>query len=110
MVIKRTTKKRARELIQDYISYLRREHKIPIQAVYLFGSYAKGKPRQWSDIDVAIISEKFTAKIDPYVYLALRLREKDIKYCLEPIGFHPKDFVDEDPLVWEIKQHGIRII
>ena len=25
---------------------------------------------------------------------------------LEPIGYNPKDFVDEDPLVWEIKKYG----
>ena len=32
-----------------------RKH-FPVDAAYLFGSYAQGKPDEWSDIDVAIFS------------------------------------------------------
>ena len=33
----------------------------------------------------------------------------DIDSRLEPVPFRPDNFVDEDPLLWEIKKEGIRI-
>ena len=33
---------------------------ISISAAYLFGSYAKGKANEWSDIDVALVSDNFS--------------------------------------------------
>jgi predicted nucleotidyltransferase len=35
---------------------------IPIDKVYLFGSYAKGTPNEWSDVDVGIFSKYFENK------------------------------------------------
>ena len=29
---------------------------------------------------------------------------------IEPVPFRPEDFVDEDPLVWEVKKEGIAIM
>jgi hypothetical protein len=36
-------------------------------------------------------------------------RRDDVLRGIEPVGFHPKDFIDEDPLAWEIKTSGIEI-
>lgn len=110
MVIKKTTKEIAKKYLEDYIDYLRYEKKTPIKQAYFFGSYTKNKQKNWSDIDVAIISDKFKGKIDPYEYLWLNLRDIDVQRGIEPVGFHPKNFTDQDPLVWEIKRHGIRLI
>jgi hypothetical protein len=33
----------------------------------------------------------------------------DIDWRIEPVPFKPETFVDEDPLVWEIKKEGIPI-
>jgi predicted nucleotidyltransferase len=33
-----------------------KEKGIPVEAAYLFGSYARGREKEWSDIDVAVIS------------------------------------------------------
>ena len=109
MVIKKTTRKIAKKYIEDYIKYLQKEKKMPIKQVYLFGSYVKNKQKNWSDIDVAVVSDKFKGKIDPYEYLWLNLRDIDVQRGIEPVGFHPKNFIKQDPLVWEIKQHGIKI-
>ena len=32
---------------------------IPIDNAYLFGSYAKGNPKSYSDVDVAVVSTEF---------------------------------------------------
>ncbi|MDF9406759.1 MAG: Nucleotidyltransferase domain protein [Pelotomaculum sp. PtaB.Bin013] len=34
-------------------------NKIPIDRVYLFGSYAKGIPKPYSDVDIAVVSPVF---------------------------------------------------
>ncbi len=93
----------------DFARYLKYEEKLPLKGVYLFGSYANGRQRDWSDIDVAIVSEGFRGRRDPYVYLSLRRRDTDIDRGIEAVGFHPRDFVWENPLAAEVKQHGIRI-
>ncbi len=31
----------------------------PIKTAYLFGSYVKGNAREYSDVDLAIVSDKF---------------------------------------------------
>lgn len=109
MVIKKTTKELAKSFAKDYVAYLEKEKKMPIKQAYLFGSYVANKQKNWSDIDVAIISDRFKGRVDPYEYLWLSLRDIDVQRGLEPVGFHPKDFIDQDPLAWEIKQHGIPI-
>jgi len=81
---------------------------IPLQDVYLFGSWAKGNAHKDSDIDIAIISPTFsTWKRTNKALMSVITADF---YSIEPHGFHPKEFVDENPVVHEIKQHGIRIL
>jgi len=46
--------------IRGFITELRRE--IPIKEIILFGSYAQGNPKEYSDIDLAVISDWFKGK------------------------------------------------
>ena len=48
------------EIIKGFIVRLKQE--IPIKGVILFGSYAHGKPKEYSDIDLAVISDWFEGK------------------------------------------------
>lgn len=101
-------KKKIPKIIQKKINaYLRLLHqdKLPIQQVFLFGSWAKGTASKDSDIDLCIISKDFS-KIDPWQYLWTKRIELD-DYVIQPVGFHLKDFRDEDPLAYEIKKTGI---
>ena len=43
-----------KEIIRDSLTFLKK--KIRIGTVYLFGSYANGKPSPWSDLDLAVFS------------------------------------------------------
>jgi len=94
--------------VQAYLQALQKE-KLPIERVFLFGSQVKGKPHRWSDIDSCIISPKFRNRSQAIEYLWKRRSDFDVERGIEPVGFHPKDFIDEDPLAWEIKTTGIEI-
>ena len=85
-----------------------REDGMTIDAAYLFGSYARSQESAWSDIDVAIISHDFTgSRFEEGIRLAKIAQHIDTR--IEPIPFYPNAFVEDDPLVWEIKKEGIRL-
>ena len=92
--------------VLEYVKVLRREE-VPLRQVIVFGSYAKGEQNQWSDIDVCLVSPQFPDKMAAFVYLLKKAHE--IQSRIEPHPFHPNDFVNEDPLVWEIKKNGIEV-
>jgi predicted nucleotidyltransferase len=58
------------KIIKGFIAELRR--KIPIKEFILFGSYAQGFPKEYSDIDLAVISDWFKdkPKIENMQYLS----------------------------------------
>jgi len=94
--------------INNYIQVLKK-NKLPIDKVYLYGSYAKGTPHKWSDIDLCVISPKFKNSWTATQFLWQK-RIKDEGLTIEPIGFNPTDFKDKfSPLVTEIKKTGIII-
>lgn len=92
------------QLIGNYRKKLETMH-IPITAIYLYGSYAKGKMRKESDVDVCVISPVFKDRIESTMTL-MKIRNDD-ELIISPIAFSPESFIDENPLVWEIKQTGI---
>lgn len=97
-----------RDIIENYISVLR-ENNISIKNAYLFGSYAKGTDTEWSDIDIALVSDSFEG---------VRYKDKDkirkitlsISSNLEILPFTPDDFSIENPLAKEIIETGIRLV
>lgn len=72
-----------RELLREYF-----ERIDGVDAVYLFGSRATGRPRRDSDVDIAVL---FPAELDPAERLESRLR---IAVELEKHIGHPVDVVD----------------
>jgi len=94
---------------KEIINYVRvlKQDKVPLKRVIVFGSFAKDAQHRWSDIDVCLVSPQFQDKTDAFVYLMKKANK--MKSRIEPHPFHPNDFVNEDPLVWEIKKNGIEI-
>lgn len=94
--------------ILDFVDELK-QHKIDIQKVFLYGSYAKGTQNEWSDIDVALVSEDFTG---------IRLVDKErmikaisaVDFGISPLPYRPEDFDESDLFVKEIIKTGIRIV
>ena len=94
--------------VQTFISVLK-SNGISVESAYLFGSYATNHAGKWSDIDVAIISPDFSGdRLDERIRLMKFSTEVDSR--IEPVPFHSSDFIDTDPLVGEIKKHGISIV
>ena len=104
---KKKLTKKVRSEVLKYLSILKKDN-LPIQKAFIYGSYAKGTPTKWSDIDVCIVSQKFTNTWKAIEYLWSR-RPFDLNYTIEPIGFSSRDFHDGSPLVDEIKKTGIEI-
>ncbi|HAB52155.1 MAG: nucleotidyltransferase [Ignavibacteria bacterium RIFOXYB2_FULL_35_12] len=96
-----------KSLLLNYITLLNRNN-IPVEKAYLFGSYSKGKNKDFSDIDLAIVSN---------VFEGVRIKDRSkirkitlsVSSILEVLPFNPKDFTEENPLVKEIIETGIRI-
>ena len=99
---------KVKNTIHNYLAALK-EHNIPIRQAILFGSYAKGNYNDWSDIDIALVSDIFEGS-------RIKDRSKIRKITLsvssdiEVLPYHPKDFTKEDPFVKEIIDSGIKII
>ncbi len=91
-----------------YLDLVRKD--LPISAVYLFGSHAKGTAHKDSDIDIAIISPSFGKdRFAEGVQLQKYLWDAPYKN-IDVVGYSQTDFEDKNsPLVAEILKSGIRI-
>ena len=83
---------------------------INVVDAYLYGSYAKQAANINSDIDICIISPDLGIDlIDEMVMLKQIARKVDDRIEVVPLGI--TDFSDPfDPLVFEIKNTGIKIV
>lgn len=96
-----------RLIVRSFLKRLK-ESGIAVEKAYLFGSHARGHADEGSDIDVAIISRNFSGnRFDHMMFLFDVRRTIDLR--LEPIPFHPDDFVKWDPLAGEILRYGIQV-
>jgi len=96
------------ESIIKQFSLMIKEEFSPHSRVILFGSYAKGKQKKWSDIDVAVVLPKGN-KIGE-IEKRMRIMSLDIDDRINPFTFTARDMEENSPLTWEIKQHGIEVV
>ena len=96
-------------LLPTLARYLNKVRELyPVEAVYLFGSYATGQPREESDIDLAIVSPGFSgSRLKDGGKLSALTWSIDTR--IEPWGFRPEDFTEDHVLPSIILRHGIRI-
>ncbi|OGU37487.1 MAG: hypothetical protein A2315_15555 [Ignavibacteria bacterium RIFOXYB2_FULL_35_12] len=99
------SKENVETIIRSFLEAIQNE--IHVDGVYLFGSYAKGTPSKYSDIDLAIVSRDFEG-------IRFFDRKRLIKYIVKvntDIQLHPFKtdyFTTDDPFVEEIIRTGIR--
>jgi len=94
--------------IKKYLLELKK-NRIPLREAILFGSYANGSFQEWSDIDIALVSDIFKGN---------RIEDKDkirkitlsVGSDIEVLPFSPTDFNPKNPLVKEILNTGIKLI
>ena len=92
-MVKTTT--HTEEIIRRAVTLLRR--KVRVSRVILFGSHARGRADEWSDVDLAVISPDFTQM--PYPQLINLLVEVTLAVdpSLELHAFTPKDIKEARP-------------
>lgn len=90
--------------VKEY-SILLRKH-IPLEKVYLFGSYAKNTYRTDSDIDVAIVVNKLEGDFFTIQPLLWKLR-RQVDDRIEPILIEKDN--DYSGFLVEIQRNGIEI-
>ncbi|MBI2436425.1 MAG: nucleotidyltransferase domain-containing protein [Candidatus Magasanikbacteria bacterium] len=97
--------------VEAYAKSLQHD-KVPVKNVYIFGSFAKGNPHEWSDIDVCVISPKFKDSWDALTYLWQKTPRITNAYepHIEPVGYSPKVFKEGGMLIDEIKRYGVKIV
>ena len=86
-----------------------RQQGIPCDALYLFGSAARGEMHEWSDIDVGVVGNTFdTDRLQETV--TLRRLSYDINPAISPIPLRPEDLQDRfSPISQAIKNDGRQI-
>ena len=80
--------KNVRAVLRNYRKKL--EKKIVIKKMILFGSYARGNPRDYSDIDVAVISPDFQGGTQRD-YLLLDRTAREVTPFIEAFPYTPTD-------------------
>ena len=99
----------AKKIVRQYARALK-QARYPVAALYLFGSYAAGRAHRWSDIDVAVISDRLKKQWDKNTSQLWKLR-MDVDTRIEPHGLTVKEFSDSaNPLAYEIKKWGVKIV
>ena len=96
-------KKQAIILAQKYKELV--AEKLPVKALYLYGSYSKGDYRKDSDIDIAVIVERLADDYFEDTPLLWKLNRK-VSNLIEPV------LLTEDmnnPLYRDVTQTGILI-
>ena len=81
---------------------------LQIQKAYLFGSYSNNSYTEFSDIDIALISNSFTGNrfLDKEM---IRKFVVKINTDLSPLPFNPVDFNNNNIMASEILKTGIEI-
>ena len=100
---------KAVKVIKKFVEKLKREG-ISIDHVILYGSYASGRMRPDSDIDVAVISRNFGKdRVEEGMNL-FRIAGK-IDSRIAPVPISTKVYENDTwiPLIYEIREKGVRI-
>lgn len=98
----------ALSITKRYLDALAKEG-LPVQKVYLYGSYASDTAHEDSDIDIAVVCVPFKGTRHEE-NMELRRIRRDIDPNISPYCFHADDFNnDYFALPHEVIRHGIEV-
>jgi len=94
--------------IADYLKLIRQNYSDLDKAI-LFGSYAKGKELQESDIDIALVFNDLddSKRFDMQVQLMMLASQIDTR--IEPHPISKNDLDSGNPFVVEIQRTGVEL-
>ena len=96
-------KEQSIKLAQEYKKVLL--EKMPVKALYLYGSYSKGNYTEESDIDIAVVVDKLSDNYFEDTPLLWKLKRK-ISNLIEPVLLTEDD---DSPLYADILKTGILV-
>ena len=99
------------QMVNTFLVRVRENH--DVRAAYLFGSYARGTEKEYSDVDLAIIlgSEKISFNSPFDEQFRIYHEAQEFNSLLEVICIGQDEFErNGGALVQQIKKEGIRII
>ena len=107
MVKKSTDNRGIMDIVQKYVQKVCENYKI--EAIILFGSYAKGTQHEDSDIDIAVVTDDFDNDIlDEQLNLKKLRWEIDLR--IEPHLIRIEDYKEiSTPFIQEIIDTGIKV-
>ena len=105
-MVEKTINKDILESVNKFIEEIKKKYNIT--AVILFGSYAKGTANEYSDIDIAVVSDDFD---DIYDCMAILMGMTwDIDARIEPHPITVEDYEKiSNPFVKEVVDTGIKV-
>lgn len=102
-------KSKALKIIKKFVRALIKEG-LSVEHVILYGSYAKGKARRDSDIDVAIVLKSFGRdRVEEGMTLFKIAGRIDSR--LEPVPISSESYENDTwiPLIYEIREKGVEL-
>ncbi len=95
-------------MVKEYAKVVN-EHGIKTPQFIVFGSQARGTAKEYSDIDLCVVSPTFGKNNHTEMVKLVNLR--GLKFSnIEPHPYHPANLsIKLDPLASEIRKYGIRI-
>lgn len=99
-----------KDIVEQYVADVKQV--MPIDKVFLYGSYAKGTATEHSDVDVCFFSDTFAHERSvEFVALLLGIARKYYPYVyIEPRVFLTSDIDNDNPFVREVLRTGREII
>lgn len=108
MVKKTVINKEVKKIASNFGRAVTKEG-IPIKKLIIFGSYAKGRARPESDIDICIVSPKFGKDSIKELQFLFKIR-RGIDSRIEPFPVSWEEYKKTvSPIIFEIKQFGQEI-
>ena len=96
--------------VKEYLRYVKQQG-IPVSYGVVFGSHAKNKAHEWSDIDVLVISPHFDENRTADDYEKLWMFAARTNKRIEPIPVGVKQYEeDNSSLIFEIARREGQII
>lgn len=107
MAKKSISNKLIMEIVQKYVDKILENYNV--EAIILFGSYAKGTEREDSDIDIAVVTDDIKTDVFDEEVKLMVLR-RGIDYRIEPHIIRIQDYKEKnDPFIQEVIDTGIKV-
>ncbi len=100
------TKTELKKCIKNYYNVISKKYRIDY--IILYGSYANGHPKEFSDIDLALISNDFNGNFRDVIEFLSFAREDANAIDIEPVIYSTEEYrnTERGSFLYEIKRTG----